>query len=123
MVDANVNDPQKEIPDILENLKKFVTNATFINDEAKRVSPSSGSDSPTPNCSDSDKEAPKQSPAWVRFLRPASDPDSLLQDPTRNRNLLQHRLLTRDPTRPALIRPATRPKPTSVCPLPTACVN
>ncbi|MGH0126964.1 UNVERIFIED_CONTAM: hypothetical protein FKN15_030577 [Acipenser sinensis] len=45
-----------EIPDILENLKKIVTKATFINDEAKRVSPSSGSDSPTPNCSDSDKE-------------------------------------------------------------------
>ncbi|XP_058881920.1 uncharacterized protein LOC131737377 [Acipenser ruthenus] len=49
-----------EIPDILENLKKIVTKATFINDEAKRVSPSNGSDSPTPNCSDSDKEAPKQ---------------------------------------------------------------
>ncbi|KAK1160326.1 hypothetical protein AOXY_G20465 [Acipenser oxyrinchus oxyrinchus] len=49
-----------EIPDILENLKKIVTKATFINDEAKRVSPSSGSDSPTPNCSDSDKEASKQ---------------------------------------------------------------
>ncbi|MGH0145246.1 UNVERIFIED_CONTAM: hypothetical protein FKN15_004914 [Acipenser sinensis] len=49
-----------EIPDILENLKKIVTKATFISDEAKRVSPSSGSDSPTPNCSVSDKEAPKQ---------------------------------------------------------------